>query len=207
MLIISTQVLLPLVALMLVMVVFAVETALYFSFNAWYYRTGPAVLRERWQTSGPVDQVRSAIRPSLRADGLVGRESREGFCIRQKTLGMNAWPRVLLRIEKSDRGAAISFEVRPYYTMALLIFPLAWLAAGAFGLGGFSAYLTVGVLVLVVGIYKWIMPWDLKRINRLPGIRRALASYGLRICENCGYDLFGHDDPPRCPECGRTSKS
>jgi hypothetical protein len=200
--IIPTHVLLPLAALILVMIVFGIETAWYYAFAAWYYRSGPAIVRERWQTMGTVDQVRDAIRPQLTTEGLVGRESDEGFCIRQKTVSANAWPRILLRIENTERGAALRYEVRPYYTMALLALPVVWLAMSAFNLAELGTYLTVGIILCLAGIYKWILPWDIRRINRLPSIRRALAPFGLRVCEKCGYDLFGHDEPLRCPECG-----
>jgi hypothetical protein len=140
----------------------------------------------------------------LHADGLVGRQSPGGFCIRQETVSINAWPRIFLRIEKTNHGAVLRFEVRPFFAMALIFFPIVWLTAGVFGLGGILPYLAMGVLILLVVIYKWIMPWDLRRIDRLPSIRRALAPFGLRICEHCGYDLFGHENPQRCPECGQT---
>lgn len=94
------------------------------------------------------------------------------------------------------------FEVRPFYTIALLALPTLWLAMSVLGVGGWVAYLTVVLVAIIVCIYRWIMPWDLRRINRLPTIRSALAPFGLRVCERCGYDLFGHDGSSPCSECG-----
>lgn len=32
--------------------------------------------------------------------------------------------------------------------------------------------------------------------------REYLVAHGLLVCIRCGYDLFGHTDDNRCPECG-----
>jgi hypothetical protein len=205
--IIPIHILLPVCAVVLLLLAFGIEASCYLAFLSWYYRSGPAICRERWQTSGTVDGVRSAIRPWLRADGLVGWEAPEGICIRQKIISFNTWSRVFLRIERAERGAALHFEVRPFYTMALLMLPAVWLAIEIFGLTGPMPYLAAVLLFVVIGVilmYRFLTPFDLRRINRLSSIRRALAPFGLRICEHCGYDLFGHESPQRCPECGRT---
>ena len=76
---IPMDVFVPLVALLLVMVAYSVEAAAYYCFAGGYYRTGPAILRERWQTTAPADRIRETIRPLLSADQLVGRESAEGL--------------------------------------------------------------------------------------------------------------------------------
>ena len=199
---IPMDVLVPLVALAVVMVAYFVEVAAYYRFAGWYYLSGPAILRERWQTTGKVEQIRQAIRPLLDADELVGRESAQGFHFRQRAATINAWTRIVLRIEETERGAALHYEVRPFYSFAPLILPIAWLAAGAFGVGRLTLLSAAGPVVVVFAIYKWIVPWDVSRMGRLPTIRRALASHGLLVCERCGYDLFGHTDANRCPECG-----
>ena len=67
---------------------------------------------------------------------------------------------------------------------------------------GADQVLESGSVVIVFVIYKWIVPWDVARMGRLPTVRRALAPHGLLVCEPCGYDLFGHADANRCPECG-----
>ena len=85
------------------------------------------------------------------------------------------------------------------------ILPIAWLVAATFGIGGLTLFSTAGPIVVVFVIYKWIVPWDVARMGRLPTVRRALAPHGLLVCERCGYDLFGHTDANRCPECGSDS--
>ena len=202
---IPMDLLVPLVTLALVMGVYSVEVVAYYCFAGWYYRTGPAILRERWQTTALDAQIRQAIRPLLCADELVGRESAEGFHFRQRVASINAWTRIVLRIEETQHGAALHYEVRPFYSFAPMILPVPWLSAAAFGMGGQTLYLCVGLLVLVFIVYKWILPWDVARMGRLRSVRRALAPYGLLVCERCGYDLFGHSDVNRCPECGSDS--
>ena len=199
---IPMDVLLPLVTLAVVMAAYVVEAAAYYCFASWYYRTGPAVLRERWQTAAADVQIRQAIRPLLDADGLVGRDSVDGFHFRQRAASINAWTRIALRIEQTDHGAALHYEIRPFYGFVPLILPIAWLAAGIFGMGGQTLFSLAGSIAVVFGIYKWILPWDAARMSRLPTVRRALAPCGLLVCERCGYDLFGHADANRCPECG-----
>lgn len=198
-------ILMPFVTLLVTMAVYGVEVVAYYRFSGWYYRTGPAVLRERWQTTATVSQIRQAIRPLLSADNLVGCESSEGFRFRQVAVSINAWTRIDLRIEETSCGVALHYEVRPFYSMVPLILPLVWLSAAALGMGRETPYLAVGSIVIVFAIYKWILPWDVARMGRLPSIRRALARYGLRVCQQCGYDLFGHTDASRCPECGTDS--
>ena len=39
-------------------------------------------------------------------------------------------------------------------------------------------------------------------VMRLRHIRNGLARFNLRVCEECGYDLFGHEVLTVCPECG-----
>ncbi len=200
--VIPMHVLVPLVALGLAMVAYLVEVAAYYGFAGWYYRAGPAILRERWQTTAGDAQIREAIRPLLGADQLVGRESAEGFHFRQRAASVNAWTRIVLQIEETQRGAALHYQVRPFYSGALLILPIAWLAAGVFGMGGLTLLTGAGSVVIVFVIYRWIVPWDIARMGRLRSVRRALAPHGLLVCERCGYDLFGHTPAARCPECG-----
>ncbi len=188
---------------LVVMSVYVVEVVAYYRFAGWYYRTGPAILCERWQTTAVDAQIRQAIRPLLGADELIGRESAEGFRFRQRAGSINAWTRIVLRIEKTQLGAALHYEVRPFYSIAPLILPLPWLIASALGMGGMMLFMAAGLIVFVT--YKWILPWDVARMGRLPTVRRALAPYGLLVCERCGYDLFGHSKANRCPECGTDS--
>ena len=202
---IPMDVLVPFVTLLVVFGVYCFDVAAYYLFAGWYYRTGPAILRECWQTTAVDAQLRQAIRPLLGADGLVGRESAQGFCFRQRAATINAWTRIVLRIEETECGAALHYEIRPFYSMAPLTLPIAWLAAAALGMGWLTLFSMFVPIVVVFVTYKWIVPWDVARMGRLPTVRRALVSHGLLVCERCGYDLFGHTDAKRCPECGTDS--
>ncbi len=202
---IPTVILFPLLMLAAFMIVYLIETVAYYSRAGWYYRTGPAILRERWQSAANAEQVREIIRPLLRADQLVGRESADGFQFRQRAASVNAWTRIHLWFENTERGVALHYEVRPFYSMGLLLFPIVWLSSGAFGMRGLTLVWSAGLTAFVFAGYKWIMPWDVARMNRLPTVRRALAPFGLSVCERCGYDLFGHSTASRCPECGSDS--
>ena len=202
---IPIDMLMALLMFMVVMAAYLIEVAAYYRFARWYYRTGPAILRERWQTAAEDGQIREVIRSVLSADELVGRESTEGFYFRQRGATINAWTRILLRIEEAERGVALHYEVRPFYTCAPLLPPVVWLAASAFGLGWLTLYIAGGSVAIVFVMYARILPWDVARFARLPTVRRALAPYGVLVCERCGYDLFGNTDANRCPECGSGS--
>jgi len=202
---IPMYVLQPLAAWAMVMTVYFIEAVAYNRFAGWYYRNGPAILRERWQTTAADDQIRTVIRPLLAAGEFVGRESSEGFHFRQRTVSINAWTRFALRIEPTESGAAVHYEARPFYSFAPLAPVIGWLAAAVFRMDNVTIYLTIATFAIVFIIYKWILPWDVSRMNRLPTVRRALSPYGLHVCEHCGYDLFSLTDTNRCPECGADS--
>jgi hypothetical protein len=199
---IPTHVLLPLITLAVFMVIYLVEVVSYYWFNGWYYRTGPAILRERWQTTATAVEVRQLIGPIMKDKGYVGRESVHGFCFRQRGVSVNAWTRFLLRIEETQHGVALHYEVRPFYSIALQLVPFAWLTLGVLGISSDTIVPVGGIIATTLAIYKWITPWDIRRMNRLPSIRQALAPHGLLVCEQCGYDMFNHSAANRCPECG-----
>ena len=193
-------------AAMGVMMVFCfVEFSIHHRLIAWYYGVGPALLCERWQTSGTVEQVREAIRAALNTGAIIGRESApKRFCVRKYTIERSPMFRILLDVEESTLGAAVRFEVRPVWSMYLMYFPAMWallvgrpwpeMLGASFG----------GILLVVVVL--WSGRWrDIQRIGRLPALREALAPLGLRICERCGYDLFGLAPNAACPECGEAS--
>lgn len=189
-----------LVGLLVCGISYLIEIGLYCCFSARYYGSGPALVREQWQTNASAEQVRQVIRGLLNQDGLVGRERRGLFCLRLKAQSFNTWPRVALRIEDSPHGSTLSYEVRPYYSMAVVTLALVWMLADGVGLG---VYVVLGLMVLTGAGYSWLLPYDIRRINRLPTIRRALAPLGLQLCNQCGYDMFMKDAKRPCPECGK----
>ena len=91
----------PLVLGCLVVAASLLEIAWWLRMHPWYYRTGPKVCGERWQTAGADDQLREAIRPVLNTDAWVGREASEGFFLRRMSL-WHFGSRVLLRLEDAD---------------------------------------------------------------------------------------------------------
>jgi hypothetical protein len=113
-------------------------------------------------------------------------------------MSMSTWPRVTLRIEDGPHGSTLAFEARPFYSMALMALVMLWTLSD-----GFAVYVVLACMAFVLACYGLLMPYDLKRINRLPSIRRALAPMGLRVCDHCGYDLFMQESSKVCPECGR----
>jgi hypothetical protein len=182
-----------------------IETYLYYRFNEWYYRSGPAVVRESWQTKGSVEAVYRAVRPHLRADGMAGAERSAGFCLRQRWWVHNIWPRVWLGVEEAEEGAVLRFAVRPFCSFTFGLIPVAILMAAAVRrlvLVRLTLASLAAVLLFLLLYFTWLMRKNIAHIGRLRTIRQALASHGLHVCDRCGYDLFAHAPGSRCPECG-----
>ncbi len=204
----------PLLVGFLVTVAALLEVVWWLRFDRWYYQSGPTVRCEQWQTSGSNDQVREAIRPVLNTKGWAGRESPEGFLIRRRGFWKRYGSRVCLRLEDTDQGALIRYEVRPLWTMPLWIIAAAALFFSPFRVFFFTPATSWFVTpcfcllaVYAVAYYVWPAPYEAKRMARVKHIRRALAGYRLGVCEKCGYDLFGHSRKHVCPECGTQCES
>ena len=203
----------PLVVNFLIIIAALLESAWRQRFDRWYYESGPAIRRERWQTSGTDDQIREAIRSVFHAKGWAGREYAEGFFIRRRTW-WNIGCRVLLRFEETDHGTAIRYEVRPLWQAPLWLAAVAVLFFSRFRVFFFVPALSwfmlpwAGLLIFwAVTYYVWLAPWEVRRLDRVKPIREALAAYRLGVCEKCGYDLFGHTEKSVCPECGTNTES
>lgn len=195
----------PLIALclLIILAVFCIECVLYYTFAAGYYRRGPTSCREEWQTSASVEAVSEIIRGNLKRDGLVGRPREGGFCIRQSATTFSTFPRVWLGVRAERHGAVLSFQVRPFLAMiptAIVMMMIVGLRMTGVFFGGWK--LPVLTTVVIAATYKRLLPYDVRRIGRLRTIRRALAPLGLRVCDGCGYDLFGRPEATVCPECG-----
>ncbi len=198
----------PIVVGSLVAVASVLEVVWWLRFDPWYYRTGPKICSESWQTSGRGEQLREAVRPVLTTGGWVGRESPGGFFVRRRGL-WRFGSRVSLHLEDTDQGTAVNYEVRP-----VLAAPLWLIFVASIVLSRFRVFLVVPIIswfivpmlafVTLHGIvyYVWLAPREAKRLARVGHIRRALARYRLGVCEECGYDLFGHSGAYVCPECG-----
>ncbi len=203
------SVLWPIMVGFLVIMAILLEARWWLRFDPWYYQTGPTTCRERWQTCGADDEIRGAVQPVLNNDKWVGRESSEGFLIRRKSHWRHFGSRVFLALEDTDQGTAIRYEVRPLWTIPLLITigPAFYFSRfrPLFVVSPFSWFLTPWVLLTVgfaLAYYPWVARRAVRHMGRVKHIRRALARHGMRICETCGYDLFGHGEEHKCPECG-----
>ena len=60
------------------------ETVLYLGWSRWYYRLGPALHREEWQTAATPDAVRSALEQAVTASELSARFRGDCVCARRK---------------------------------------------------------------------------------------------------------------------------
>lgn len=178
------------------------ETYCLLRFESWYYRWGPKIRGERWQTAGESGQIRQAVRPLLKVKDALARESPKGFMFRRPLPCLTgAFLRVFLRVEDAEQGAAIRYEVRPFYSVGLgMLFAISLFFSpyGGVSFIRIVAWYQIGVTVLW-GV--WAVPRELKTLARLRHIRRALAKYGLRVCTECGYDLFGQAENHLCPRC------
>ena len=200
----------PLVVGFVVAIASFLEMSWWRRFDAWYYRTGPTVCREVWQTCGTLEQVTEAIRPVLDQEGWTGRETPARFFLRRR--GFRGFgSRVCLRLEDTHHGTAVVYEVRPLRMAPLWLGALAALYFSRFRVvfvAPGTAWFTVPWSLLVLGwavtYYAWLAPREARRMKRMRHIRLALARFRLGVCEACGYDLFGHVESSICPECGAT---
>lgn len=198
----------PILVGFLVVVAMVLELKWWIRFDPWYYQTGPKIRNEEWQTSGTNDQIREAIRPVLNNREWTACESLNGFFIRRAG-ALRFDLRIAIRLEDTDQGTLLRYEVRP-----ILCVPLLLLFVGSIVGSWFRIFLFVPVVswlivpsllflfVYSIAYYLWLAPRKATRMARLAPIRSALAKYRMGVCEKCGYDLFGHLQKTVCPECG-----
>jgi hypothetical protein len=174
-----------------------VETLAYLFCARWYFRLGPALHREEWQTRATPSEVRGVVGRALRHSRLVARRRGDVFCFRRPIWAMSAWPRVALRMTDGAEGVILVYEVRPFITMALVaIIGVGWLLARTD-----QIYWAISTAFIIV-TYGAFWRHELNVLARLRALRACTREIGLRICTRCGYDLYGRPADQPCPECG-----
>lgn len=122
-------------------------------------------------------------------------------------LGLSKKQRERVQAETDSR-----FKGKLLVFTLLVVVPPPMLAITATGLAddwlgarlGVSRSLANLALVALVVVATWpYAAWAYGRFYARP-IRRTLNEIldGVHVCERCGYDLDGLENPDRCPECG-----
>jgi hypothetical protein len=187
-----------------ILFIFVLESALFLIGVRWYYRLGPPLHREEWQTSVSADAARSAIRASLGVAPFASYDWGDAFGFRRPCWKLGAWPRVTLGVQDRPGGAILTYEVRPFITMALM----ALVMCLPIVLGDmWRVLMSLAVILGVVMIYIAYWRRELGIFDRLGLLRCHLHSIGVLVCDRCGYDLHGRDIGSQCPECGHISES
>jgi len=183
---------------LLLLVVFVVECLLYFLKAPFYFRMGPTLAREQWQTCVPVSDAWVALRAALPHSRLSTRDGGDVLCFRRAWWAWSAYPRATLHVVDEARAAAIVYEVKPFLCMApfaaLFFIPL---------MAGIAPIASLLVMASIVLVYLLLWRWELRKLDRLKCIRTHLRCIGVLVCSFCGYDLFGRQEQQPCPECGR----
>ncbi len=177
------------------------ETALYFIKEPWYFRFGPALHHEEWQTSAPPAQARAALELACRHSNLSVRAAGDTLCMRFAFHRFSAWPRVILRIEERDGLAVLVYEVRPFLSMVLFGAGMLWLSLGGIGIRAIFWLSQLCVLYVIV-VYVGCWYYELRKLRRLEPIREKLSAIGVQVCSDCGYDRHRLAAHQLCPECG-----
>jgi hypothetical protein len=187
-------------------VIYILECAFYFFGFDWYFRLGPALHREEWQTAVPVAEAIAAIRRSLHCSTLRTFSWWEDFGFRRAWWQLSAYPRALLRVRESERGAILICEIRPFICMGLMaILSFGLLAIPVFRRTAIFAALVV-TAVGIFAVYFSLWRREVRILLQLGGLRGALADIGVQVCDRCGYDLHGRDPYSTCPECGHVGQ-
>lgn len=178
------------------------EAYFYWRFEGWYYRFGPKIRSETWRTAGRADEVCDAIRPYLVDKNVPARESAKGFMFRRPMYCFDtAYLRVFVRVGDTPAGAVIRYQVRPPYTIVLMLVFAVSLFFSAYG-GLWFIRIVIWYQIGVTAVWvAWSIPRELKALARLRHVRRALARYGLKVCTQCGCDLVGQAESHLCPKC------
>lgn len=189
-----------LITLAIVLVAWLAETVLYLTLFGPYWRFGPPLSREEWQTSVSSVDAHAALQRALHASQLVARVRGPTYCFRRRLQDVSFWPRAALYVVDSPNGAILTYEVRPTATMTLFT---VWLL----GVVLFNAtwFLPFVLAIVIALLYAYYWKRELRFFDRLRPVRHELRSIGLLVCDYCGYDLHRREEGDPCPECGRVS--
>jgi hypothetical protein len=186
--------LIPLVSVLVVAV--AVECVLYILKTPFYYRMGPTLFREQWQTSATAEAVWAALRAALPTCTLSVRDGGSILCFRRRWWVFSAYPRATLSVSDGSDAATIVYEVKPFISMAPFAIAMMFMA-----LAGVAAFVAIGTAIFIVLVYA-LWRYELRKLARLDCLRKNLRGIGVMVCTQCGYDLFQREAHQPCPECG-----
>lgn len=167
----------------------------------WYYRFGPAFHRSEWKSRISPTESYAAIERQARQLSLRVFAWGDTIGLRRKWWQLGAYPRATIQFREEADGGTLIFEVRPWIGMALfaLAMPVLLVIPRLRHITTYSIILAVAAIVLCIYVGYWR-----REVRILSRAILGLNGLGITLCPTCGYDLFGHEDGDRCPECGNT---
>lgn len=174
---------------------------LYWRGIRWYYRFGPPVLHEEWQSSSDESEVKWQLM-CFGGDGdLVVYHWRDGIGLRLKSQGLTKIGRATVSVRSNEKGAVLTYQVRLSVAFPLML-AMMYCAIPVFSSWHWASW--IHFLTVVFWLYFAFFRNDrtIREFERLPKLRRQLQQLGVHVCSNCGYDLFQRDLACTCPECG-----